>query len=112
MKGYRICLLRKPMSNPCTSPKVARDYLQRIELIERYHSVEVSAASVYEACVLAWRNSGDAGSRRSVRADFARLVIRDDGLVGNHVPSQQRLSHRIDLIVVRAVRKRGTSSMR
>jgi hypothetical protein len=39
----------------------------------------------------------------SNRADLIGRVVVDDGLLGNHVPAQQRLRHRIDLVVVGTV---------
>jgi hypothetical protein len=41
MKGYRICLLRKSISNPLHFTKGRARLPSTIELIERYHSVEV-----------------------------------------------------------------------
>jgi hypothetical protein len=40
-----------------------------------------------------------------MRADFLYFSETDDGLLLRHVPAEQRLCHRVDLIIVRAVRE-------
>jgi hypothetical protein len=45
----------------------------------------------------------DSGS--SKRADLGWLLISGHGLIRHHIPPQERLGHRIDLVVMRAVGK-------
>src|SRR6266851_7868904 len=46
------------------------------------------------------------GAAASDRADLVRLPVIDHSLFLNHVPPYDRLSHRVDLIIVGAIRKR------
>ena len=80
----------------------SEDWYAPPEIVERV--VKALGAVDLDPC----SNSGDAANgARSNGADLIRFVIVHDLLGWDQVPAEQRLGHRIDLIVVGAVGKGG-----